>query len=118
VLVHHKMGDIGEGPVGPWGVPDGGMGAATQALRPSAEALGAEIRISAEVVKIKVAANATPRRARAAAGHTCRLVAGQLVCEPDSGSGARTARLPVGQQVWRPDSPASGRSRRGHPAVT
>jgi phytoene dehydrogenase-like protein len=54
VMAHHKMGDIGDGPVGSWGFPEGGMGAVTQALRAAGESLGAEIRTEAEVVKIKV----------------------------------------------------------------
>lgn len=54
VMAHHKMGDIGDGPLGSWGFPEGGMGGVTQALRAAAESLGAKIRTEAEVVKIKV----------------------------------------------------------------
>jgi phytoene dehydrogenase-like protein len=54
VMAHHKMGDIGDGQLGAWGFPEGGMGAVTQALRAAAEAFGATIRTSAEVVTIKV----------------------------------------------------------------
>ena len=54
VMAHHKMGNIGDGPLGAWGFPEGGMGAVTQALRAAAEAFGATIRTSVEVVKIKV----------------------------------------------------------------
>jgi len=55
VMAHHKMGDVGDGQLGSWGFPEGGMGGVTQALRRAAEALGAAIRTDAEVVKIKVA---------------------------------------------------------------
>jgi phytoene dehydrogenase-like protein len=54
VMAHHKMGDVGDGQLGSWGFPEGGMGGVTQALRRAAEALGARIRTEAEVVKIKV----------------------------------------------------------------
>ena len=55
VMAHHKMGDLGDGPLGSWGFPEGGMGGVTSALRAAAEAFGATIRTLAEVVKIKVA---------------------------------------------------------------
>jgi phytoene dehydrogenase-like protein len=53
VMAHHKMGDIGEGQMGSWGFPEGGMGAVTQAMRAAAEHFGARVRTDAEVVKIK-----------------------------------------------------------------
>jgi phytoene dehydrogenase-like protein len=55
VMAHHKMGDLGDGPLGSWGFPEGGMGGVTSALRAAAEWLGATIRTEADVVKIKVA---------------------------------------------------------------
>jgi len=55
VMAHHKLGDIGEGPQGTWGFPEGGMGAVTQAMRSAALSFGAKIRTEAEVVKILVA---------------------------------------------------------------
>jgi phytoene dehydrogenase-like protein len=54
VMAHHKMGDVGDGQLGSWGFPEGGMGGVTSALRAAAEAFGARIRTEAEVVKIKV----------------------------------------------------------------
>jgi phytoene dehydrogenase-like protein len=54
VMAHHKMGDVGDGQLGSWGFPEGGMGAVTQALRAAAAAFGAEIRTDAEVARIKV----------------------------------------------------------------
>jgi len=55
VMAHHKMGDVGDGQLGAWGFPEGGMGGVTQALQKAAEWRGATIRTEAEVVKIKVA---------------------------------------------------------------
>ncbi|MCA9674183.1 MAG: NAD(P)/FAD-dependent oxidoreductase [Kofleriaceae bacterium] len=54
VMAHHKIGDLGDGQVGAWGFPEGGMGGVTQAMRRAAEAFGATIRTDAEVVHIKV----------------------------------------------------------------
>ena len=54
VMAHHKMGDVGDGQLGSWGFPEGGMGAVTGALRAAAEAQGATIRTDAEVARIKV----------------------------------------------------------------
>lgn len=54
VMAHHKMGDIGEGQMGSWGFPEGGMGGVTTAMRTAAEAFGATIRTDCEVVKILV----------------------------------------------------------------
>ncbi|HEX2690698.1 MAG TPA: NAD(P)/FAD-dependent oxidoreductase, partial [Kofleriaceae bacterium] len=38
VMAHHKMGDLGDGQLGAWGFPEGGMGGVTQALGAAAEA--------------------------------------------------------------------------------
>jgi phytoene dehydrogenase-like protein len=54
VMAHHKMGDVGDGQLGSWGFPEGGMGGVTTAMRAAAEALGAAIRTGAEVAEIKV----------------------------------------------------------------
>ena len=32
-MAHHKIGDVGDGKLGAWGFPEGGMGAVTRALR-------------------------------------------------------------------------------------
>src|SRR5262249_49038296 len=55
VMAHHKMGDVGDGQLGSWGLPGGGVGGVPGALRPTAESSGATIRTDAEVVRIKVA---------------------------------------------------------------
>jgi phytoene dehydrogenase-like protein len=54
VMAHHKLGDIGEGQMGSWGFPEGGMGAVTQAMRAAALHFGAEIRTGAEVAHISI----------------------------------------------------------------
>ena len=43
VMAHHKIGDVGDGQMGSWGFPEGGMGGATAAMRRAAEALGATV---------------------------------------------------------------------------
>jgi phytoene dehydrogenase-like protein len=52
VMAHHHIGDIGDGHLGSWGFPRGGMGGVTQAMAAAASALGAEIRTSAPVRRI------------------------------------------------------------------
>jgi phytoene dehydrogenase-like protein len=54
VMAHHKIGDVGEGTVGAWGFPEGGMGAVTAALRAAAESFGATVRTAAPVARILV----------------------------------------------------------------
>lgn len=52
VMAHHKIGDVGDGQMGSWGFPEGGMGGATMAMRRAAEALGATILTDASVLKV------------------------------------------------------------------
>ena len=47
VMAHHEIGDVGDGTLGSWGVPEGGMGAVAAALERSARAFGAEVRTGA-----------------------------------------------------------------------
>ena len=54
VMAHHKIGDVGDGKVGAWGFPEGGMGAVTRALADAATSFGAVIRTDAEVQRIQV----------------------------------------------------------------
>ena len=56
VMVHHNIGDVGDGQMGSWGFPEGGMGGVTQAMRRAAEAFGAMIRTSSPVERILVQA--------------------------------------------------------------
>jgi len=52
VMAHHSIGDVGDGHLGNWGFPEGGMGAVAAAVRRSAEELGAEIRTGARVERV------------------------------------------------------------------
>jgi phytoene dehydrogenase-like protein len=54
VMAHHSIGDVGDGNLGSWGVPEGGMGAVADAIRRSAEAFGAEVRTNAPVAKVLI----------------------------------------------------------------
>ena len=54
VMAHHKIGDVGDGQIGSWGFPEGGMGGLTRAMRKAAEAFGATVRTNANVEKILV----------------------------------------------------------------
>jgi phytoene dehydrogenase-like protein len=55
VMMHHTIGDVGDGHLGSWGYPIGGMGAVADALRRSAESFGADVRTSSPVERIDVA---------------------------------------------------------------
>ncbi len=54
VMAHHSIGDVGDGQLGSWGFPEGGMGGVSAAIRRSAEALGAEVRTNAGVKQVLV----------------------------------------------------------------
>jgi phytoene dehydrogenase-like protein len=54
VLAHHEIGDVGDGTLGSWGVPEGGMGAVAAAIERSAVAFGADIRTSARVDRVLI----------------------------------------------------------------
>jgi len=54
VMLHHSIGDVGDGHLGSWGFQQGGMGAVSDSIRSAAEAFGAEIRTDARVNKIIV----------------------------------------------------------------
>ena len=55
VMAHHSIGDVGDGTLGSWGVPEGGMGAVAAALERSALAFGAEVHTDASVEKVLIA---------------------------------------------------------------
>jgi phytoene dehydrogenase-like protein len=55
VLMHHSVGDIGDGEVASWGFMEGGMGAVAAACEESARFFGAEVRVNAPVKKILTA---------------------------------------------------------------
>jgi phytoene dehydrogenase-like protein len=52
VMLHHVIGDVGDGHMGSWGFPQGGMGAVADAIRRSAEHFGCEVRTRARAEKI------------------------------------------------------------------
>lgn len=52
VMLHHSIGDVGDGHLGSWGFQEGGMGAVSDIFRKAAESFGAEIRTSTRVSKI------------------------------------------------------------------
>ncbi len=53
-MAHHKVGDVGDGQLGSWGFPAGGMGGVSRALRDAALANGATVRTDAAVARIDV----------------------------------------------------------------
>jgi phytoene dehydrogenase-like protein len=55
VMAHHSIGDVGDGRLGSWGFPEGGMGAVADAIAGAARANGVTIRTGARVAKITVA---------------------------------------------------------------
>jgi phytoene dehydrogenase-like protein len=58
VMLHHSIGDVGDGTMsgtmGSWGFPIGGMGAVSKAIADSAQSFGAVIKTDAVVSKILV----------------------------------------------------------------
>ena len=54
VMLHHSIGDVGDGHLGSWGFQQGGMGGVSDSIRRSAESFGAEIRTDAKVKRILV----------------------------------------------------------------
>jgi phytoene dehydrogenase-like protein len=54
VMAHHSIGDIGDGHLGNWGFPEGGMGAVADAIESSAKSFGAEVRLNAPVSQLLV----------------------------------------------------------------
>ncbi len=55
VMAHHSIGEVGDGHLGAWATPIGGMGAVSEALASSARSFGAEIRCEAPVERILTA---------------------------------------------------------------
>jgi phytoene dehydrogenase-like protein len=54
VMLHHSIGEVGDGHLGSWGFQQGGMGAVSTSIRRAAESFGCEIRTGARVKKILV----------------------------------------------------------------
>src|SRR5262245_65399618 len=55
VMLHHSIGDVGDGHLGSWGYQQGGMGAVSDSIRSAAESFGCEVRVNARVKKILTA---------------------------------------------------------------
>jgi phytoene dehydrogenase-like protein len=55
VMAHHSIGDVGDGRLGSWGFPEGGMGAVADAIASSARSFGVTIRTGARVARVTVA---------------------------------------------------------------
>lgn len=54
VMAHHSIGDVGDGHLGSWGYPEGGMGAVSAAIARSARNFGVEVRCDARVDRLIV----------------------------------------------------------------
>jgi phytoene dehydrogenase-like protein len=55
VMAHHSIGDVGDGRLGSWGFPEGGMGGVAAAIASSARSFGVTIRTGARVSKVTLA---------------------------------------------------------------
>ncbi len=54
VMAHHSIGDVGDGHLGSWGYPEGGMGGISAAIESAARDFGAEIRVNSRVERTLV----------------------------------------------------------------
>ncbi|MFI5100519.1 MAG: phytoene desaturase family protein [Actinomycetes bacterium] len=54
VMAHHSIGDVGDGHLGSWGYPEGGMGGISAAIESAARDFGAEIRLNSRVERTLV----------------------------------------------------------------
>ena len=59
VMLHHHVGDLGDGKLGAWGFPRGGMGGVSNALASAARSFGVEIRTESPVASIGVRGGVT-----------------------------------------------------------
>ena len=55
VMAHHSIGDVGDGRLGSWGFPEGGMGGVATAIANAARSFGVTIRTGAPVARIRIA---------------------------------------------------------------
>jgi len=55
VMAHHSIGDVGDGRLGSWGFPEGGMGGVATAIANAARSFGVTIRTGAPVAHIRIA---------------------------------------------------------------
>jgi phytoene dehydrogenase-like protein len=54
VMAHHSIGDVGDGHLGNWGFPEGGMGAVAGAIASAARGFGVEARTGAKVTRVLI----------------------------------------------------------------
>ncbi len=54
VMLHHSVGDVGDGHLGNWAFVHGGMGAVSDAIKRSAQEFGCEVRTNARVEKVLI----------------------------------------------------------------
>ena len=54
VMAHHSIGDVGDGKLGSWGYPEGGMGAVSDVIHEAALEYGAGVRMNARVARVLV----------------------------------------------------------------
>ena len=54
VMAHHSIGDVGDGHLGSWGFPEGGMGAVSDAIQRSARGARRHVRTGARVERVLV----------------------------------------------------------------
>jgi len=52
VMLHHSIGDVGDGHLGSWGFQKGGMGGVSDSIHRSAESFGCEVRLKSPVARI------------------------------------------------------------------
>src|SRR6202167_2036543 len=55
VMAHHSIGDVGDGHLGNWGFPEGGMGAVSESIRRAAVGFGADVRTDSKVARMVIA---------------------------------------------------------------
>jgi phytoene dehydrogenase-like protein len=54
VMAHHSIGDVGDGHLGNWGFPEGGMGAVSESIRRAAVGFGADVRTDSKVARMVI----------------------------------------------------------------
>ncbi|HET9728748.1 MAG TPA: NAD(P)/FAD-dependent oxidoreductase [Acidimicrobiia bacterium] len=104
VMAHHKIGDVGDGQLGSWGFPEGGMGGVTRALCEAARANGATVRTNAPVARIEV------RNGRV---HGVTLESGEEL-RADVVIAATHPQITFGQQIDRAELPDDFVERMAH----
>src|SRR5437867_1669534 len=116
VMLHHSIGDVGDGHLGSWGFQEGGMGAVSDSIRRSAEHFGCAVRTQAPIARSRTrTSSARPRPRRSSMGRSpprsmprSRLRA--CTCSRCSRSGCRTTgarsrtatsskRMPTGSSI-------------------